>query len=70
MQPAKPSPAARKQRQTPVIESYPIEIAKGTNIATKAIVSSLIPKIAPNKENIIIITTIIRLFTPIFLKSV
>jgi len=63
--PAKPKWAATYTRQSPVIESYPIDIANGTNIITKAIVSSLMPKIAPNALNNVIISTIMMLLTPI-----
>ena len=66
--PAKPKPAARKQRHTPVMESYPIETARGTNMATKAMVSSLMPNKAPKRENIVMIHIMMRLFTPIALK--
>jgi len=46
--PAKPNPAAIKTIHTPVMESYPIDIAIGTKTRQKAMVSSLIPNTAPN----------------------
>ena len=46
--PAKPNPAAIKTMHTPVMESYPIDIAIGTKTRQKAMVSSLIPNTAPN----------------------
>ena len=49
--PAKPKPAATKHKQTPTIESYPMLIANGTKMITKAMVSSLIPKTAPKMLN-------------------
>ena len=67
--PAKPRCAATYTRQSPVIESYPIDIASGTNIITKAMVSSLIPKMAPKALNNVIISTIMMLFTPIFCRN-
>jgi len=46
-----------------------IEMANGIIITTKAIVSSLIPKMAPNKLNIVIINIITILLTPTFLRA-
>ena len=63
--PAKPKAAATKTMQTPVIESYPIEIAIGTKTKQKAIVSSLMPKTAPNTLNNNIMANKSRLSTPI-----
>lgn len=62
--PAKPRAAATKQSATPTIESYPIEIASGTNIMVKAMVSSLMPNTAPNKLKINIMPVSMILFTP------
>ena len=66
MAPANPSPAATNTIQTPVIESYPIEIAIGTNTRQKAIVSSLIPNTAPNILNNNIMEVRRKFSTPIF----
>ena len=54
---------------TPTIESYPMEIASGTRITTKAIVSSLIPNMAPKRLNISIMRTITILLTPILARA-
>ena len=64
--PAKPSPAATNTIQTPVIESYPIEIAIGTSTRQKAIVSSLMPNTAPNILNSNIMEVSRKFSTPIF----
>ena len=66
--PANPTCAATYTIATPVMESYPIDMASGIIRTVKAIVSSLIPKTAPKVENNNIIKVRMMLFTPIFLK--
>ena len=63
--PAKPSPAAIKTMHTPVMESYPIDIAIGTKTRQKAMVSSLIPNTAPNRLKSSMIAVNKKLSTPI-----
>ena len=64
MAPEKPTCAATYTMHSPTIESYPIEIASGMMMTTKASVSSLIPKMAPNKLNKRMTAAITRRSTP------
>ena len=75
--PAKPNPAAIKTIHTPVMESYPIDIAIGTKTRQKAMVSSLIPNTAPNilkssmmavnkKLSMPILRSAFEIFMPVF----
>lgn len=48
----------------PVMESYPIEMANGTMIMTKARVSSLMPNTEPKRLKRIMTKEITTLFTP------
>ena len=65
MAPAKPKAAATNTMQTPVMESYPMEMAMGTSIMVKAMVSSLMPNTAPNTLKRSMMEVIIKLSTPI-----
>ena len=67
--PANPNPAATKTMQTPVMESYPIEIAIGTSTRQNAMVSSLIPKTAPNMLNSSMMDVSRKFSTPILRKK-
>ena len=62
--PEKPMWAATYTMQSPVMESYPIEMANGTMIMTKARVSSLMPNTEPKRLKRIMTKEITTLFTP------
>ena len=67
--PEKPIWAATYTIHSPVMESYPIDMASGTMMMTKASVSSLIPNTEPKRLKRMMTKDITTLFTPSILIS-
>ena len=62
--PAKPAEAPKNGTDMPIRESYFKDIDRGINIGIKINTSSDIPKVAPPKENNVMLTGIYKLLRP------